>query len=93
MNKSWNYEGVLMKLSQGYTFEQAARCSTISRQAVWKRAKRSPEFREAVASARETGRKVREYLIWIRHPFRGRRPPTGKGHGGVPRFRYGYCPR
>lgn len=93
MNKSWNYRGVLVKLSEGLTFEEAARCSIVSRQAVWKHMKRSPEFREAVAVAREKGRRVREYRIWIRHPFRGMRPPTGKGRGGVPRFRYGLCPR
>lgn len=47
-----------------------------------------PEFADAVAMEREVGKDVRSYLIWLRHPFRGKRPPTGKGHGGKPRFSY-----
>jgi hypothetical protein len=93
MDKSWNYRGVVKRLAIGFTFEEAARCSSISRQAVWKRIKKSPDFREAVEVAREAGRKVRDYRLWIRHPFRGKRPPSGKGHGGTPRYRYGFCPR
>ena len=93
MNWSWKYSSVLNRLTQGHTFEQAARSSRLSRQAVWKHIKRSPEFSEAVAVAREEGRKVRDYLIWFRHPFRGLRPPTGKGHGGLPRHHYGFYPR
>lgn len=89
MDKSWNYRCVLANLEKGHTFQQAAKCSRLSRQAVWKHIKRSPEFCEAVSVAREKGRKDREYLIWVRHPFRGLRPPTGKGHGGKPGFSYG----
>jgi hypothetical protein len=93
MNWSLDYRGVLMRLEHRYTFHEAASCSRLSRQAVWKHMKRSQEFREAVLAVREAGRKLREYRVWVRHPFRGLRPPTGKGHGGLPRFRYGYCPR
>ena len=31
----------------------------------------------------------RTFRLWLRHPFRGLRPPSGKGHGGKPRFAYG----
>ena len=42
--------------------------------------------------ARDTrleGQAERTFRLWLRHPFRGKRPPTGKGHGGSPRFSYG----
>lgn len=93
MNKSWKYLVVLEGLMRGCTFQQAARRSSLSRQAIWKRMKRDAAFSQEVTVAREEGRKLREYLIWVLHPFRGRRPPTGKGHGGLPRFRYGSFPR
>jgi hypothetical protein len=51
--------------------------------------KSSPEFAEAVVAAREVGKNEREFRIWLRHPFRGKRPPTGKGHGGKPIFTWG----
>ncbi len=49
----------------------------------------SPEFRDAVATAREIGKDEREFKLWLRHPFRGLRPPNGEGEGGKPRFTYG----
>ena len=49
----------------------------------------SEEFAQAVAEARLQGQAERTYRLWLRHPFRGKRPPTGKGHGGNPRFSYG----
>ena len=55
----------------------------------WKGAGGSEDFRQAVTLARQQGQKEREYRLWLRHPLRGRRTPTGKGHGGGPRFRYG----
>lgn len=30
--------------------------------------------------------KKRTYLLWLNHPFRGLRPPTGKGNRARPRF-------
>jgi hypothetical protein len=51
--------------------------------------KSCPEFADAVAAAREVGKEERTFRIFLRHPFRGLRPPTGKGHGGKPRFSYG----
>ena len=35
-----------------------------------------------LAEAREEGRPNREHWIWLHHPFRGKRPPTGTGRGG-----------
>ena len=80
---------ILYKLREGCTNGEAARLAGISRRALVKRIQKSPEFREAVSLARDQGMEEREYLLWLRHPFRGLRPPTGKGHGGKPRFSVG----
>lgn len=89
MNCHWKYRFILRRLEEGYTLQQAAISEKISRQAIWKRMKSYPEFAEAVVAAREVGKGEREFRIWLRHPFRGKRPPTGKGHGGKPIFTYG----
>lgn len=85
----WRGRTVLRKLREGSTFAQAANAAGLSREAVWLRRRRDPAFAHAVAEAREVGRERRVYLVWLRHPFRGLRPPTGKGLGGKPRFAYG----
>lgn len=61
----------------------------ITRQAVLKRINASFEFASAVALARDLGKYEQIFRIWLRHPFREKRPPTGKGHGGKPHFSYG----
>lgn len=80
---------ILDKLAEGCTYREAAACAGITRRALLKRRVASPTFDEAVFAAREAGEKERTYLLWLRHPFRGKRPPTGKGAGGKPRFSYG----
>ena len=80
---------ILRCLRMGATYRNAAEVAGVTRQAIWKRMRASPEFAEAVEEARKEGKDEREFGIWLRHPFRGRRPPTGKGHGGKPIFTYG----
>lgn len=89
MEFDWRGTMILCKLREGCTMREAASAVGITRQALLKRMNVSPEFKEAVSLARETGREERTYRIWLRHPFRGKRPPTGKGNGGKPRFSYG----
>jgi hypothetical protein len=89
MDLDWRSQSILRRLEEGYTLQQAAIAGKISRQAIWKRMKSSPEFAEAVVVAREVGKDEREFRMWLRHPFRGRRPPTSKAHGGKPVFTYG----
>ena len=88
MDFDWRARLILKKFEEGCTLREAAAAAGISRQAVLQRSKR-PEFRAAVVAARETGNEERTYRLWLRHPFRGKRPPTGKGHGGKPSFTYG----
>ena len=89
MGFDWRGCVILMKFAEGYTYREAATSAGISKQAVLKRMNTSEEFREAVTAAREAGREERAYRAWLYHPRRGLRPPTGKGHGGTPRFAYG----
>ena len=85
----WKHRVIISKLGEGCTMAEAAAAAGITRQAVLKRMHASPAFAQAVLEARETGRAEREYRLWLRHPRRGLRPPTGKGHGGKPRFTWG----
>jgi hypothetical protein len=89
MELDWRGRIILNKLAEGCTVRESAAAAGISRQAVLKRKNASPEFAQAVAAAREVGEKERTFRLWLSHPFRGLRPPTGKGHGGKPRFSYG----
>ena len=89
MKTQWRQQCILGQLAQGHTNKIAAQVASISRMTLWRWMDSSPEFAEAVAVARETGKEERTFRLWLRHPFRGKRPPTGKGHGGKPRFTYG----
>lgn len=89
MELDWRGRIILRKLEEGCTIRESAAGVGITRQAVLKRQNTSPAFTQAVAAARETGKDERTFRLWLRHPFRGKRPPTGKGHGGKPKFSYG----
>ena len=89
MNFDWRHRIILTKLAEGGSYDEAAGAALISRQAVWKRIVACPAFAMAVAEAREVGKDERSFRMWLRHPFRGKRPPAGRGAGGKPRFSYG----
>ena len=85
----WRRRIVLRKIAEeGATFPEAAAAAGIDRRAVtyWRA---DPAFDALVRQARDLGAEKRAHLLWLRHPFRGKRPPTGKGHGRKPRFSYG----
>jgi hypothetical protein len=86
MDLDWRGRVILSKLSEGCTLKESAAVAGITRQAVLKRMNASLAFSQAVAESREMGKTERTYRLWLRHPFRGKRPPTGKGSGGQPRF-------
>jgi hypothetical protein len=85
----WRGRLILRKLEEGCLMREAAEAAGITRRAVLKRMHRHEWFAEAVLAARAVGAPERTYRLWLRHPFRGKRPPTGKGHGGRPSFTYG----
>ena len=80
---------VLRRLAEGCLMKEAAAAAGVSRIAVWMWRQEMPDFNSAVTAAREAGQDERTFRRWLSHPFRGHRPPTGKGHGGKPRFSYG----
>jgi hypothetical protein len=86
---TWQHDIILATLRQGCTNREAAQAAMIDRRTLWRWLRACPEFAAAVTEARTAGEKERVYRLWLRHPFRGKRPPTGKGHGGKPAFRYG----
>ena len=85
----WKSNLILSKLAQGHTYGEAAAAACMTRQGIWWRCGICPDFAQAVAAAREQGKDERTFRLWLRHPFRGMRPPSGKGHGGKPRFSFG----
>lgn len=85
----WKARVILTKLIEGCTSREAAAAAGLTKQGVWKRARSNPEFAQAIIEAREAGKEERTFRMWLRHPFRGKRPPTGKGTGGKPRHTYG----
>jgi hypothetical protein len=85
----WRRKMILVKLREGLTLAEAASSVGIHRQSIWLWMNGSEEFAQAVAQARLEGQAERTYRLWLRHPFRGKRPPTGKGHGGPPKYSYG----
>jgi hypothetical protein len=89
MELDWRMNLILRMLASGNTLGEAATASGVHRQSLLRWRWESPEFAQAVVVARETGAIERRYRVWLRHPFRGRRPPAGKGHGGKPAFAYG----
>ena len=86
---TWQHRLILTKLREGCTSREAAATAGIHRQSFWRWVNGSQEFAAEVAQAREVGREERTFRLWLRHPFRGMRPPTGKGHGCKPAFMHG----
>lgn len=93
--QDWPERALLRKLLNGGTFSEAAKEGKISRATLWRRCRDCPSFAALVAQARLLGEKRRRYLGWLRHPFRGRRPPvTGGGtmRVGSPKWSHGRWP-
>ena len=89
MNLDWRGNLILAKLTEGNTYRESALSAGISRQGPWKRIQACPDFAVAVENARKMGQAELAFRLWLRHPFRGLRRPSGKGRGGKPRFTYG----
>lgn len=89
MSPDWNRRTILRFLAESCTLGEAARLVDVHRQTLLRWRWDDSEFSEQVAEALAKGKDERTYRMWLRHPFREMRPPTGKGHGGNPRFNYG----
>ncbi len=86
---NWRHHLIVTKLAEGCLVREAAEVASVHRQTFWRWVRSMPDFALAVQLAREAGKNERTFRLWLRHPFRGLRPPTGKGRGGKPRFAYG----
>lgn len=75
---NWYQNVILTKLREGMTYAEAASTVGIHRQTLWRWISASEEFRNAVAKARQDSQPERSYRLWLRHPFRGKRPSSGK---------------
>ncbi len=89
MSPEWNRKSILQFLAEGYTLGEAARLVGVHRQTLLRWRWDDPEFSEQVEDSLMKGKAERTFRLWLRHPFRGMRPPTGMGHGGKPIFTYG----
>lgn len=89
MSSDWNQRSILRFLAEGCTLGEAARLVGVHRQTLLRWRWENTEFAGRVSEALAKGKDERTYRMWLRHPFRGMRPPTGKGNGGKPRFTYG----
>lgn len=86
MSKNFSLEKIQGSLSAGDTLGEAAQASGIHRQTLLRWRWESAEVDAKIIEALELGRESRRFRLWLRHPFRGLRPPTGRGHGGKPAY-------
>lgn len=90
--QSWRKRVVLQKIAEeGATYHEAAVAAGVCRQRILKWRNRDPEFNALVLEARKLGEEKRTYLLWLRHPLRGKRPPRPPGsRGGYPKPRFSF---
>jgi transposase len=86
---NWQHRLIVRKLAEGCLVREASEAAGVHRQTFWRWHRSLPEFAAAVLAAREAGKSERTFRLWLGHYRRGMRPPTGKGHGGKPRFAFG----
>ena len=93
----WPKRSILMALLRGGTFSAAAKEGRISRATLWRWCRDSVNFAILVNEARRIGAERRRYFVWLRHPFRGRRPPCADTGTAIvrpkPKWTYGFAPR
>jgi len=77
---------VLSLIEEGATKSKAAKTIGYNRLTLYRWLEADGCFSLDFDEAWETGKQKREYLLWLNHPFRGLRPPTGKGTRSRPRY-------
>lgn len=70
----------------GATKSGACRTVDINRRTLYRWLDQDLDFLMEFDAAWTQGKEKRTYLCWLNHPFRGLRPPTGKGTRSRPRF-------
>lgn len=77
---------VLKWISYGHTKSKAAKAAGIHRTTLFRWLERKPDFSKAFAAAWKEAAQQRDYLNWLHHPFRGKRPPAAKRTRDFPRY-------
>ena len=77
---------VITEVILGANKSAAARAVGINRRTLYRWLDADLDFLMEFDAAWTQGEKRRSYLCWLNHPFRGLRPPTGKGTRSRPRF-------
>ena len=76
----------LAAIISGSTKSGAARAAGIDRKTLYRWLDADLDFLMDLHAAWTQGEQKRTYRLWWNHPFRGKRPPTGKGTRSRPRF-------
>ena len=77
---------ILIRLRQGATKTKAAKAGGIHRVTLQRWLGKDTPFAKAFQKAWEESTPKRSFQKWLHHPFRGKRPPTGKGTLAFPRY-------
>ena len=85
-NTAVQKEAAIAHATAGATKTGAARSAGCSRRTLYRWLDADLDFLMEFDAAWTQGEKRRSYLCWLNHPFRGLRPPTGKGTRSRPRF-------
>ena len=76
----------LAAILSGSTKKDAARAAGIDRKTLYRGLDADLDFLMEFDAAWTRGEQKRTYRLWLNHPFRGLRPPTGRGTRSRPRF-------
>ncbi len=77
---------ILIHLRQGATKTKAAKAVGIHRVTLQRWLAKGTSFTKAFEKVWNESATKRSYQKWLHHPFRGKRPPTGKGTLAFPRY-------
>ncbi|MCX8237560.1 MAG: helix-turn-helix domain-containing protein [Akkermansiaceae bacterium] len=77
---------VIAHIAAGDNKVQAARAAGVNRRTISRWLCGDIYFAMDLDEAWDKGAKRRDYMAWYNHPFRGRRPPTGRGTRAMPRY-------
>jgi hypothetical protein len=77
---------ILIAARFGRNLKQAAKAGGIHRATLYRWLEDNEDFSQRFAQAWEAGNERRDYRRWLAHPFRGFRPPAGKGTHHFPRY-------
>ncbi|MFT6575070.1 MAG: hypothetical protein ACJA16_003267 [Akkermansiaceae bacterium] len=85
-NTAAQKEMAIAHAAAGATKTGAARSAGVARRTLYRWLDADLDLLMEFHAAWTAAEKKRTYRLWLNHPFRGLRPPTGKGTRSRPRF-------